>query len=280
MQASPIGPSGRCRSRHCGGRGATLSAAAGFCAEMCACRSGLIPRLWRPRFHVGDAAMKHLSPTHFGATPRLPAILPNRPDARVLHRAIPLFFIGRNKNGFWLAREARGGSAACSCYGARHCGSHKTRAHRTDVPPWFSRELSNSTPGTAAIRWPAGSTRRLAYSADSFRTIRRRFPLRKSIGKGIGFSVGPTRRRLVASGSWSFKKMSAYMPCLARGRRLVSNSHTPIGIFGADDPCSCTSSHDAYQRTLAAGTSRQSPDRAGFSEVAAGNLAALVRIHV
>jgi hypothetical protein len=52
--------------------------------------------------------MKHLSPTHFGATPRLPAILPNRPDARVLNRAIPLFFIGRNKNGFWLAREAKG----------------------------------------------------------------------------------------------------------------------------------------------------------------------------
>jgi len=52
--------------------------------------------------------MKHLSPTHFGATPRVPAILPNRPDARVLNRAIPLFFIGRNKHGFWLAREAKG----------------------------------------------------------------------------------------------------------------------------------------------------------------------------
>ena len=108
MQASPTGPSGRCPSMHCGGRGATSNAAAGFCAEMCACRSGLIPRLWRPRFHVGDPAMKHLSPTHFGATPRVPAILPNRPDARVLNRAIPLFFIGRNKNGFWLAREAQG----------------------------------------------------------------------------------------------------------------------------------------------------------------------------
>jgi hypothetical protein len=27
---------------------------------------------------------------------------------RVLNGAIPLFFIGRNKHGFWLAREARG----------------------------------------------------------------------------------------------------------------------------------------------------------------------------
>jgi len=52
--------------------------------------------------------MRHFSPTPFGATAREPAILPNRPDARVLNRVIPLFFIGRNKNGFWLAREAGG----------------------------------------------------------------------------------------------------------------------------------------------------------------------------
>jgi hypothetical protein len=52
--------------------------------------------------------MMHLSPTHFGAMPRVPPILPKRPDARVLNRVIPLFFIGRNKNGFWLAREANG----------------------------------------------------------------------------------------------------------------------------------------------------------------------------
>ena len=53
--------------------------------------------------------MMHLSPTHFGAMPRVPPILPKRPDTRVLNRVIPLFFIGRNKNGFWLAREAQGG---------------------------------------------------------------------------------------------------------------------------------------------------------------------------
>jgi hypothetical protein len=38
--------------------------------------------------------------------------LPSRPDARVFNRVIPLFFIGRNKNGFWIAREARGRSGA------------------------------------------------------------------------------------------------------------------------------------------------------------------------
>jgi hypothetical protein len=33
---------------------------------------------------------------------------PLRPDARVLSETIPLFFIGRNKNGLWVAREAEG----------------------------------------------------------------------------------------------------------------------------------------------------------------------------
>jgi len=34
--------------------------------------------------------------------------LPPRPDASVISEAIPLFYIGRNKNGLWVAREAEG----------------------------------------------------------------------------------------------------------------------------------------------------------------------------
>ncbi len=34
--------------------------------------------------------------------------LPRRPDASALSEAIPLFYIGRNKNGLWVAREAEG----------------------------------------------------------------------------------------------------------------------------------------------------------------------------
>lgn len=36
------------------------------------------------------------------------AKFPRRPDGRVLSGSIPLFFIGRNKNGLWVAREAEG----------------------------------------------------------------------------------------------------------------------------------------------------------------------------
>jgi hypothetical protein len=33
---------------------------------------------------------------------------PRRPDARVLSESIPLYFIARNRHGFWVAREADG----------------------------------------------------------------------------------------------------------------------------------------------------------------------------
>jgi hypothetical protein len=33
---------------------------------------------------------------------------PRRPDSGVLSETIPLFFIGRNKRGLWMAREAEG----------------------------------------------------------------------------------------------------------------------------------------------------------------------------
>src|ERR1700722_5855540 len=36
--------------------------------------------------------------------------LPPRPDATVLSESIPLFHIGQNKNGFWVARGADGRS--------------------------------------------------------------------------------------------------------------------------------------------------------------------------
>jgi hypothetical protein len=47
-------------------------------------------------------------PTHFPTMPPASSGLPSRPDAHVFSCVIRLFFIGRNKNGFWIAREARG----------------------------------------------------------------------------------------------------------------------------------------------------------------------------
>lgn len=47
-------------------------------------------------------------PDQRSAVPGTAAKFPQRPDARVLSATISLFFIGRNKNGLWVAREAEG----------------------------------------------------------------------------------------------------------------------------------------------------------------------------
>ncbi len=52
--------------------------------------------------------MMHVSPENFDGAPRAAAKLPGRPDASVLNESIPLFFIGRNKNGLWVARKHEG----------------------------------------------------------------------------------------------------------------------------------------------------------------------------
>jgi len=43
------------------------------------------------------------------------AELPERPDRTVLSDSIPLFFIGRDRNGFWVARESEGRSRRHFC---------------------------------------------------------------------------------------------------------------------------------------------------------------------
>jgi hypothetical protein len=56
----------------------------------------------------------HEPPTGFAScTPAAPGSsrgLPQRPDASVISAAIPLFYIGRNRKGLWVAREAEGRS--------------------------------------------------------------------------------------------------------------------------------------------------------------------------
>ena len=47
-------------------------------------------------------------PEQWPAAPDTATKFPQRSDARVLSETIPLFFIGRNKNGLWVAREAEG----------------------------------------------------------------------------------------------------------------------------------------------------------------------------
>jgi hypothetical protein len=51
-----------------------------------------------------DAAATVISLVRPAAVTRLP----QRPDPSIISDAIPLFFIGRNRDGFWVARDADG----------------------------------------------------------------------------------------------------------------------------------------------------------------------------
>jgi len=70
---------------------------------------------------------------------------PPRPDPRVLSASIPLFFIGRNKYGFWVARaaEGRGGGIFLMKRSALRFATRTAR--RPGARRCFSASALNST---------------------------------------------------------------------------------------------------------------------------------------
>jgi hypothetical protein len=73
-------------------------------------------------------------------------------DTGIVSDAIPAFFIGRNKEGFWVAVTPRGRSAEFSCSRIPHCRLQERIAGRPDVQQYFYPRGSNSTSKTKAIR--------------------------------------------------------------------------------------------------------------------------------
>jgi hypothetical protein len=69
------------------------------------------------------------------------AQLPTRPDDTVLSDSIPLFFIGRNQNGFWVARESAG-----------RCGG-------LFLFRWSAARFARKTPQPALVRQCSSSIR-------------------------------------------------------------------------------------------------------------------------
>jgi len=71
--------------------------------------SRVLRELW-----PGEMRLAYAGHGQEAAKPRRPRAastttqLPRRPDASALSEAIPLFYIGRNKSGLWVVREAAG----------------------------------------------------------------------------------------------------------------------------------------------------------------------------
>ena len=75
-------------------------------------QSHVLRELWPDEMRLAYAGHGQgaTAPRRPFAAPAAAAQLPRRPDASALSEAIPLYFIGRNKNGLWVVREAEGRS--------------------------------------------------------------------------------------------------------------------------------------------------------------------------
>jgi len=73
-------------------------------------QSRVLRELWPGEMRVAYVAHgQGATPPHRPfAVPTTATQLPQRPDASALSEAIPLFYIGRNKSGLWVVREAEG----------------------------------------------------------------------------------------------------------------------------------------------------------------------------
>jgi hypothetical protein len=63
---------------------------------------------------------------------------PRRPQSDVLSESITLFFIARNRVGFWIAREAKRRTGEFFCSRNRPCVSLRKTVAQADARPCFS----------------------------------------------------------------------------------------------------------------------------------------------
>lgn len=83
-------------------------------------------------------------------------VLPRRPDPSVLSESIPLFFIGRNQNGLWVAREAEGRSGGIFLFRSSALRFAKKHGAGTGCAAMFLSErldLDVANMGSRLVAW-------------------------------------------------------------------------------------------------------------------------------
>ncbi|PDT89818.1 hypothetical protein CO669_13605 [Bradyrhizobium sp. Y36] len=99
------------------------------------------------------------------SAPRPPAAAPKPLDPDVLSAAIPAFFIGRNRAGLWVAREASGrvgGLFLLKSSAIEFANRHSAPARCALVFPNETFELDIENCGNPLIRLAEAARRRLA----------------------------------------------------------------------------------------------------------------------
>jgi hypothetical protein len=84
------------------------------------------------------------------------AKFPRRPDSGILSESIPLFFIGRNKSGLWIAREAEGRTGGIFLFRRSALGFAKTNSAPTGCATMLLAErfeLDVENRGNPFVAW-------------------------------------------------------------------------------------------------------------------------------
>jgi hypothetical protein len=130
--------------------------------------SRVLHELWPGEMHLAYAGHGQGA-----AAPRRPvaasttAQLPRRPDASALSEAIPLFYIGRNKNGLWVVREAEGRSGGLFFLKQSAVHFARRQSEPSGCAMMFLDEPIELDVATQGGRMPESATEKAARQAPS-----------------------------------------------------------------------------------------------------------------
>jgi len=112
------------------------------------------------------------------------AQLPGRPDPTVLNGSIPLFFVGRDRNGFWIARESEGRSGGIFLFKR----SATRWASKKSAPPGCATMMVEHT---IELDVPNQGNRVVEPIAITIDIVRRRAPF---VANLIGIAIAGWRK--------------------------------------------------------------------------------------
>jgi len=144
------------------------------------------------------------------------AQLPARPNSTVLNHSIPLFFIGRNRDGFWVAREAAG-----RCGGLFLFRRSAARFARKKSSPRGSAIMLVER--TIELDIPNQGNQFVEPIATTTDWVRRRAPL---VATSIGMAIAEWRKldsRIAQGLSGHFRNREAIESDLYRNREAIEN---------------------------------------------------------
>jgi hypothetical protein len=186
--------------------------------------SRALRELWPGEMHLAYAGHGQGA-----AAPRRPLAastttqLPRRPDASAVSEAIPLFYIGRNKSGLWVVREAAGGSGGLFLF-----KQSAARFARRQSEPAGCAMMFLAEPFDLDVENQGGRVAGLLCAASE--VVARRAPL---LGSFVG-SVVAEWRKLIAEISGTFASRRRHRDAIEK--ELFRGQYTLISKNDDDLP--------------------------------------------